>query len=182
MKHLKLIILIIGVSIFFFGCSKDNSLAPNQSQNDDVTSTYKAKKVHTHFAGTSVPFPNLDNPNENRWYDEADDWRVTGISIWVADPMIPINESTFELGGTAVLFVDAPEDDDPIGKWETTWWGTMTFTSPDGSTFRIVAHAVGIGVEGEVEGLTARWKYTMDFDGSPETLMYVTKGKITETL
>ena len=179
MKPLKLIIIIIGVSIIFFGCSKDNSLAPNQSQNDEVTSTYKAKKIHTHFTGTCFPtFPPPTNENGdeiNEWNDVADDPRVTGVSVWVTDGAEPIDEITLKLWGTAELTVNCG-----LGIWEMTWRGTMTTTGE--GTFRIVAHAVGVGVEGEVEGLTARWKYTMNFDGTPESGIYITKGKITETL
>ncbi len=183
MKRLNLMILILGVTFLFFSCSKDNSsLAPDLNQNDQETSSLKAKKIHAHFAGICTP---VNPPIEgvNAWNDVTDDDRVTGISIWVTDGMEPIDEITFELSGTAELFVGAVvvggEND---GKWEMTWHGTMTWTSPDGSTFRIVVHAVGTGTEGDVMGLTARWKYTMDFDGTPETFKYVIKGKITEVL
>ena len=67
-----------------------------------------------------------------------------------------------------------------VGKWETTWEGIMTQTGPEGSTLRIMVHADGIGTEGEVLGLTAKWKYTMNWDGTPETYKYLIKGKITE--
>ncbi len=180
MKRLILMFLVFGVAIMFSGCSKDNSsLSSDLSQSDQETTSLKAAKVHTHFTGTSTPIdPPI--PDVNAWYDEADDPRVTGVSIWVSEPMVPIDEITFRLLGTADLFMGAEEyggEDD--GKWEMTWKGTMTLTSPDGSTFRIVVHAVGEGTEGDVEGLTAKWKYTMDFDGTPETFKYVSKGKIT---
>ena len=89
---------------------------------------------------------------------------------------------TYEIIGTAEIFVGAEDvNDDYIGKWEMTWKVIQTLTSPDGSSFKLVGHAVGKGTEGKVLGLTAKWIYTMDFDGSPESFIYFSKGKITET-
>ena len=180
MKRLNLMILIIGVAIIFFGCSKNNSMAPDLSQGDEQTSSLKAKVVITHFTGTSnIVLPPI--PNLNVWYDVADDSRVTGVSIWVTEGT-KVNGNTTKLWGTAELFVGAEEFADVglgnyDGKWEASWRGTQIMTS-DG--FRIVAHAAGTGTDGDVLGLTAKWKYTMDFDGTGPP-MYVTKGKITET-
>ena len=181
MKRLNIVFLITGASIVIFSCTKDNSsLTPDINQNDELTTSYKAKKIHTHFSGECTL---IHTSPENAWYDNTDDARVTGVSIWESEPPQPIDDYTFELSGTAELFVGALNvGDEYDGKWETTWWGTMTWTSPDGSTFRIVAHAVGTGVEGNVAGLTARWKYTMNYDGTPETFKYSIKGKITEEL
>ena len=168
--------LLIGVIFLFFGCTKDILFDTKLNQEEIGM---KVKKVHTHFIGecTLIHF----SP-ENAWYDYSElNPRVTGVSIWVTDMVNPIDEFTFELVGTAELFVGATVVGDPFtGKWEMTWKGTQTLTSPDGSTFRIVCHALGTGIGGDVDGLTARWKYTMDFDGNPETLKYITKGKITE--
>ena len=169
-------ILIAGVTMLFFGCEKDNSLGPDLSQGDEAEASLKAKKVPTHFAGISTP-TTPPNPGDNAWYDAADDPRVTGIGVWITDGVEQINDITFELWGTAELTVDGG-----LGKWESTWHGTQTLTNTAGTTFRIVAHSVGAGTEGDVEGLTARWKYTMDFDGTPESFKYVIKGKITEVL
>ena len=174
-------ILIIGVAIIFFGCSENNSLIPDLNQNDEVTNSLKSKKIPTHFACTCTPLLLPDGDDRNAWKDVTDDDRVTGVSIWFTDEVVEIDEITFELRGTAELFVGAKVvGDEYDGKWEITWKGTQTLTSPGGSTFRIVVHAVGTGTEGDVLGLTAKWKYTMDFDGTPETLKYVIKGKITE--
>ena len=49
-----------------------------------------------------------------------------------------------------------------------------------------MGHAVGTGTDGNVDGMTARWKYTMDYvggfplDPTHPSFMYVIKGKITE--
>lgn len=102
MKHFKLMILIIGVAILFFGCSENNSLIPDLNQNDEVTNSLKSKKIPTHFTGECTPFP----PSAvNAWYDNADDKRVTVVSIWVTNEVVEIDEITFELRGTAELFV-----------------------------------------------------------------------------
>ncbi len=100
-----------------------------------------------------------------------DDWRVTGTTLWVQP-----DEGVFE--GTAELFVDArnPHDENS-GKWEMTWFGSMT-PSADGSSTLIVAEAFGMGVEGKVRGMKANWTYTMTYDGTPETFFYVVKGSI----
>ncbi len=180
MKRLNLIMIFIGVAIIFFGCSKDNSLAPT----DDVTNSYKAQVVHTHFAGECTPItPPGTTPNA--WYDDvAVDARVTGVTIWITENEIPLNEVTTKLDGTAELFVGALNLNDVYngnftGIWQMTWRGTVTTT---GQGLKIVCHVDGIGVEGVVLELTARWKYTMNWDGTPETFMYITKGKITESL
>lgn len=172
MKRLINLFFAIGLTIFLFSCSDNNPIAPESSQGDQVTTSLE--KVKTSFTGICAPtIP--PNEGDNAWYDDASDARVTGVSVWVTKVVNPINEITTELGGTAELTVDGC-----LGKWEMSWRGVQTLTSPDGSTFRIVAHAVGIGKEGQVKGLIAKWKYTMNYDGTPETLKYYIKGKIIE--
>lgn len=190
MRHSNALMLIIGAIFLFFSCSKDNSsLTPDLNQSDQETTSLKAKKVHTHFTGKCTPLFHPDWPVPNTWYDEADNEpRVTGVSIWVNESEVQIDEITFELSGIAELFVGAEEfgdvgDGNYDGKWEMSWHATQTMTS---SGFRIVGHAVGTGSEGNVDEMTARWKYTMDYvDGFPldptdPSFMYITKGKITE--
>jgi hypothetical protein len=187
MKRLHLVFLIIGASFIFFSCSKDNaSLAPDINQSDELTTSLKGKKVHTHFDGECTPLFHPDWPEPNTWYDDTDDARVTGVTVWESDPPQPIDEITLELTGSAELFVGAETvGDDYDGKWEMTWHGTQTLT---GSGFRIVAHAVGTGTDGNVLGLTCKWKYTMDYVGGfplnpiHPSFKYVIKGKITEEL
>ena len=189
MRHSNLMILIIGATFLFFSCSKDNSsLTPDLNQSDQETTSLKAKKVNTHFTGECTPLFHPTWPAPNTWYDDTDDVRVTGVSIWVNESEVQIDEITFELSGTAELFVGAKEFTDVgvgnyDGKWEMSWHSTQTMTS---SGFRLVGHAVGTGTDGNVYGMTARWKYTMDYVGvlPPDvynpSLMYVIKGKITE--
>ena len=169
MRRSNLMFLLIGIAIIFGGCEKMDSLEPNAGI-DQESSLLKAAKVHTKFTGLCTP---ITLSPVNTWYDESDDWRVTGTTIWITESVIQCDETTFKLRGTAELTLD-----DDGGKWAMTWHGTQTLTSPEGN-FTIVAHAVGTGIEGEVEGLTARWKYTLD---TADGFIYNVKGKITEEL
>jgi len=172
MKRLNLMILIIGVAIIFFGCSKNNSLAPDLNQSDELTSSLKAKKVHTFFTGETTPI--IPPPSGgNDWSDVADDSRVTGVGTWVTEGG-PTADG--KLWGTTELTVD-----DGSGKWEMKWYGTQTLTI-DG--FNIVAYAVGVGTEGNVKGMFGEWTYTMNYTGGfpvnpfHESFFYVTEGYI----
>jgi len=177
MKRSILLFLVIGTVMIFFGCSGDNPMAPklNQSdpmakelnQSDQVTTTLaKVKRTFTGICTPVIP-PTIEGDNE--WYDAADDWRVTGTTIW-----IQLSVS----GGTATLFVDAnnPHDENR-GKWEMIWSSTMT---PIVGGFLIVAHAMGEGVEGKVKGMSAEWTYTMNWmdDDKENTFFYVVEGNI----
>jgi hypothetical protein len=52
MKRSNLVFLIIGVTIIFFGCSKDDFLAPELDQSDQVTASLKsAAKPSAHLTG-----------------------------------------------------------------------------------------------------------------------------------
>jgi len=169
-------LIVLTAAIFFTGCEKEAILIDESGQDGLKSATIKAAKLHTKFEGVC----NLVSPAPiNTWYDQADDSRVTGTSEWFTESAIPIDDITVELKGTSKLYVggDSEKND---GIWEMSWHGTQTLTSQDGSSFNIVAHAVGVGTEGNVMGMTARWKYSMHFNGNPETLVYFTKGKITE--
>lgn len=176
MKTLKLLFLITIFAGLATGCSED----------DEITTPLKSKKIPTQFTGVCTPIDNLGYDIIS-WYDNAGDARVTGVSLWIFTSVEPIDEVTLELTGTAEIFVGAQTVKDVYdgkydGKWEMAWKGYQTYSSPESITFRIVAHGVGTGTEGEVLGLTARWKYWMDFDGSPDSFAYFFKGKITEEL
>lgn len=181
-KILLFVCLFIGVAVILPACSEDNFVNPN-----DEINSLKSKKIPTQFTGICTPINNMGYPIIS-WYDATDDPRVSGVSYWVFTGIEPIDEVTIELRGTTEIFVGAVTVDDVIngryvGKWEMTWKGYQNYTYPGSVTFKIIAHGTGTGTEGEVLGLTARWKYTMDFDGSPESgAIYYSKGKITEEL
>jgi len=52
MKHSNLVFLAIGVAIIFFGCSKDDFLAPESDQRDQVTASLKSAKPSSNLMGT----------------------------------------------------------------------------------------------------------------------------------
>jgi len=52
MKSSNLVFLVLGVTIIFFGCSKDDSLTPESDLSDQVTTSLKsAKKPSAHLTG-----------------------------------------------------------------------------------------------------------------------------------
>ena len=186
MKKLNYVVLLSFMLLLIAGCSNDDSRVPGY-QNDELANSLKSKKIPTHFTGTCKSLNYEWEDGAVLFYDNASDERVTGASKWYTTVYEQINDITFKLAGTGEIFVGAKTLDDVNngnykGKWNMTWKGTQILTSPDGSTFRISGFGVGTGTEGTVLGLTARWKYTMNFDGSPESFMYVSKGKITEEL
>ena len=171
MKRSNLMFLILGLSIIFFGCSKDDFMAPDIDQNDQGEVSLKSlKNEKTPFSGTCV-IVNLGDPGTTtvlpngktlikgqtaEWYDEADDARVTGQTFWYINWLMEEEPNTAKLWGKSELFVK-----NGGGKWEISWHGYQTPT-PDG--FIIVCDAVGTGKEGEVKGLVAKWTYIMDFE------------------
>ena len=138
MKTYKLLFLISIFAGLLAGCSEDET----------ITDTLKSKKIPTQFEGTCAPI----SPDEGIFYDSASDERVTGVSYWATTVFEPVDEITFKLAGTAEIFVGAENVDDVnsgnyVGKWEMTWKGTQTLTSPDGSTFKLLGQGVGTGTE-----------------------------------
>ena len=53
MKRLIILFLVIGVTLFFFGCSENNSTAPEFDQSGQLTTTL-AKKPSPNLIGTAV--------------------------------------------------------------------------------------------------------------------------------
>ena len=176
MKRLNLLFLILGVvTIVFFGCKEDECPTPTP----------------TEFTGTSIPvlpgdegittvLPDgrtLIDGQTAEWYEEATDWMVTGQSFWIVNWLIEKEPPfTAQLWGTAVINVGVKNTGDASrGKWELSWQGVQTPTQ-DG--FKIVVDAVGTGTEGEVKGLFANWTYTMNYNGTPESMFYATAGTI----
>ncbi|UCH14826.1 MAG: hypothetical protein JSV22_02400 [Bacteroidales bacterium] len=182
MKRSILIFLVIGVTMLFFGCSEDSPMTPELDQDDPTTNDLKcARGEKTEFsgisnfvapgdAGTSVELPNgkiLVKGISSQWHDDADDYRVTGNSFWYFNQLIS-GENTAQLWGRAELYVD-----NDGGKWNMRWHGYQAPT-PDGG-FIIVADVFGRGVEGEVKGLVAKWRYTMNIS---EGFFYAIEGYI----
>ncbi len=166
------------------------------TQNNPESAASKVAKTETSFLGKCAPKanpdPNATPENEGEattlpdgktevkgavawWYDEADDWRITGKSLWNGNylwdgaPMA----SPAEVWGTAELFVDAKDPNNPpIGRWELSFLGNMKQTLEGG--FELIVEVVGSGKEGVVKGLSTKSIYTFDFT----TFSYTIEGII----
>ena len=189
MKRLILMFLV-GVSIIFFGCSKDNSLAPGVAQNDQTIASLKAAKVKTEFTGICTPVLQLFDPGTSTvlpngkikvtgmvadWYDAASDPLVTGTSIWYENWLFEADGSSAKIWGKADLNLDIG------GTWKISWYGSITaeegYTLFDPShPFTAVVYATGTGKTGAVKGMVAHSTYRFDFDGSPETFFWSLTG------
>ncbi len=192
MKRLNLMLLIIGVSIIFFGYSKIDPLAPGLGQSDQVTTSLKSLQkgdVKTPFIGGCEFLELIDGgdtivlPNGktwiigyiSKWKDSSPDWRVSGISIWHINWLIEEDGITAKIWGNAELLVDGENTgDEPRGKWKLSFYGNVT---PTEVGFKVVDVCVGTGKEGEVKGLVAKWNHTMNFDfNNPATFVYKFEG------
>jgi hypothetical protein len=170
MKHLLVFLMLLGCILIFSNCSEDE-LTKSDYPTSDEDIILRAGPDKRPFEGicTFVTFE-----GGNTWYDDTDDWRTTGTTVWT--------ETGPGFEGTCLLYV-APKNphDEYRGIWELTWTGTITFHD-DGVL--IVAEATGIGVEGKVEGLSANWTYTMNYIGNDfpnpenETFVYMIEGNI----
>lgn len=118
------------------------------------------------------------------WYDDVDDYRLNGPSIWYCDYYwegLPFGSDCYAEGKTYILVEDPNNPDgDPIGKWEMTFQGNLVFSMTDtGPRIAGSVDGYGRGVEGVVKGMEAEWLYSIDWDftGAP---MYIVEGKITK--
>ncbi len=203
MKRSILMLMAIAVALIFFGCEKE-TFAPESDPLDQETTTLKAAKEKVEFDGTCIIInhptkfpPPILNPNskykekwvgvEGEWFDNADDWRVTGKTIWYANYYwegIPF-ASNAKVWGKFKLFVGVINDEShadfnpdatPKGIWEVSWHGNIT---DDG--LNAICYANGVGKSGVVKGLTAKWIYTLAYGITPEGVTYpyyVTEGYI----
>ena len=113
MKRTNLMFLVIVASIFFFGCSKNDPLLPELNQSDQVQSSLKSGVEETPFTGicnfvapgdpgTTKILPNgkiLVKGQTAEWNDEADDWRVTGKTIWYVTWLMEEEPNTAKIWG-----------------------------------------------------------------------------------
>ena len=173
-------ILVLGLAIIFFGCTKDDPVTPDLSQSDQETTSLKAEKIPFYgtcnFAAPGDPGTTKVLPNGNIlikgqtavWYDSAFyegtnllGWEVTGISNWTINWLIT-GENTAKVRGKCEILVGTHPDHpewEQTGLWKISWHGWQTPT-PEG--FILVCDAVGQGKEGDVKGMVAKWTYTMD--------------------
>lgn len=159
MKRLTVVFLFFVTFTVFFGCSKNNPIAPEQNQRDLATASL-AKKVVIPFygeekfvatldPGTWTPLPNglsLAKGGMFEYYDEASDPRVTGKLIFTINGVFD-NTFSGKFKGTGELTTKIG------GSWDMKIVGERIATK--GSFAKVVGHGKGV-----LEGLIAHWKYT----------------------
>lgn len=159
MKGFILMVCVFSALMIFFGCSEDNTTAPELNRTNQITPSIA--KLKTMFSGTSTKVEVLSQGNFTTlpngkallkgwisvYADTIDDPRVSGISTWYVNALINPDGSEYDWG-KAQLIVD-----NNGSKWEMTWHGRV---SPEG---RIVDYVTGTGKEGAVKGLIAKWTY-----------------------
>ena len=110
------------------------------------------------------------------WYDQGEDWRTEGISIWYMTFLFAPDGSA-EMWGTGEIFVGSdPDNPAYVGKWDIIFESVLTATDVG---FDLLSYSTGLGVEGVVLGYYGAWISTMNNDFSdPSTFMYNTYGCI----
>jgi len=177
MKRSILVLLVIGVTIIFLGCSEDNCTAPVESNQAFAGTSIWVADIDPGVTTTLDGGKTLITGQTSEWYDSTGVSMVTGKSFWDVNWLIE-EDGNAQLWGTSELLVD-----DDRGKWKLTWSGQRTPTGGGTfveweSPFRIEVEAVGTGIEGDVNGLEAKWTFTMDFNGDFSTLFYKSEGYI----
>ena len=164
----KLILSIVGATLIFFSCEKNNCTAP---QATDFTGT--SSFVADISPGTLTVLQDsrmLIEEQTAEWYDSSGNKMVTGKSIWVVNWLLESDWSSGKLWGTAEIYVGVPSggnNGDATGVWELTWDGQLTqgVFNPDIQFLSegiISVTANGVGTSGDVKGRHANWTYSMD--------------------
>jgi len=176
----KIYYLFIGATFLFFGCTEDTILVSETNQKSDEI--ISAKMERTSFTGTcsfvapidagetkDLPFfMGLLKGQTSEWYDfSATEPRVTGSSFWTVNSKAQKNGNV-TFWGKAELVVD-----DDLGVWDLSYHGWLKFY--DGPPFaEMVVDATGVGKEGDIKGLVAKWTYRWNpFEEYYDTVGYV---------
>ena len=120
MKRSKLVFLIIGVSIIFFGCSKDDFLAPELDQSDQLTASLKGTKPSSSLVGTmDLNFTFGEWPEEPVWVGTIDfeDDGVFGIRFFHLSPFRDFSQASpfeeifeiYDLGNPDLIYLRGPD-------------------------------------------------------------------------
>lgn len=197
MKRTNLMLVFIGVAIIFSGCSKENSVEPDQ--NDLLNPVLKASK--TYFGGEALPTDEdvicgeshyLPNGKikvtgfQSVWQDvsDNDDPLTTGFSYWDQDMFFAADGKSAKLWGKATLVLD-----DNLGEWHFSFQGNWVIKegsddvlvpicdlppppTPMPSSI-ITGVCKAVGKSGEVKGMVGEWTYIMDTDAG---FFYVIEG------
>jgi hypothetical protein len=162
-------LVAIVMAVIFAGCEKEEILPPDPQQDALEESALKGAKVKDKrsFEGVCIPV----DPDNFVWYDDMDDWRVTGTTVW------SYSDET-QSGGKTILYVDAKNPhEENRGIWEMDWEFEIFMPGDEG--IYAVAVVTGEGISGKVKGMKAKWTYTLDWEfAKPETFFYAVKGNI----
>jgi len=177
MKRSIFMFLVIGASMIFFCCSENQPTSPDLQQSDQVTTTLaKAKTTFTATAaidcspplinpGTTTVLPNgktkvrgVEVRYDMVMIGSAPPYLLNGALLWNTNKNIELDGYKAKLWGKMELFVGVGVDDDNYenadGIWELTWHGYKI-----GLDIVIVAN--GVGIEGNVKGMVAKWTMEM---------------------
>lgn len=158
MKRLNLLFLLVGTTLLFFSCTKNDPAAPEFNQRGQGTESL-AKMSVTPFSGdeefvamvnpgTWTPLPNgmsLAQGGVFEYYDTASDPRVTGKVIFTVNGVFD-NTFSGKFAGTGELTTDIG------GSWEMKIVGERIAT--EGSFAEVIGHG-----KGKFKGLVAHWTY-----------------------
>jgi len=166
MKRSNLIFLVLVVTAISFSSCQKECTTPQQT-NFTGTSTW----VKDMDPGTTEALESgkvLITGQVAEWYESANITEVTGQSFWTVNWLIDPDFTSAKLWGTSIINVGVENQGDPVlGKWEMIWNGTLSNAvfDPEAGFFTqglIAVDAVGTGVSGSVDGISAHWTYTMD--------------------
>jgi hypothetical protein len=187
MKITKLMLVLIGAAIILSGCSKEESVNPDQS--DPLNSELKADKIY--FEGAALPTlePVICGdahylPNgiikvtgfQSVWEDVIPEHPLlTGFSHWDQDMRFAADGKSCKTWGKATLVLD-----NNLGEWHFSFQGNWVIKegsddvllpicdlppppTPMPSSI-ITGVCKAVGKSGAVKGMVGEWTYIMDTD------------------
>ena len=175
MKRAIFMFFVIGVTMIYFGCSENNTTAPELSQSDQIATTLAKTKIpftdgwakivcppiYPIYPGIPKILPNgktLVKGIKVRYDMEVEsEPLLTGACLWTTNKKIEADMSAAKLWGKIELFVGVAADGDineAVGKWDITFHGYRDHRD-------VVIEAVGQGKEGDVKGMVGKWTFHM---------------------
>ncbi len=161
MKRLFFILFVMAATMIFFSCSENNPTSPDLTQDNPVTlAKAKINFIATAIIDCNPPFISMGTtkvlPNgkkhirgvEVKYNMVADDEPLlTGVLLWNTNKNIEADGIKAKLWGKMELLVDG-------GKWELTFHGYKIGLD-------VVLDVKGVGVEGIVKDMVAKWTMEM---------------------
>jgi hypothetical protein len=186
MKNLNLMILLLGVAIIFSGCSKDDSLVPGTTPDEQINAVLKFSG--TPYSGTTVPAgpptsfgETKELPNGNvkifgftgPWYETVNDEYGNPLPL-LSGPSVYCENVTYNKWEPEIHFWGNVEitPEEGGGVWQGQFNGYGYFQIPPdpvtGYNFftyptkveDIVIHLTGHG--GDIQGMVVKANYSID--------------------